>query len=275
MILGAGGMLGTSIAAAFKESNPICLGRNDLDITCFSKVRQQLYKHKPDYLINCAAYTAVDQAEEEPEKAFRINYKAVELLSQIAREVNAVFIHFSTDYVFDGTSNSPYKPDDKVNPLNIYGRSKWLGEEGVRRSGVDHYIFRISWLYAPHGKNFFRWVIENDLEEMKVVDNQIGCPTSALDIADFIAHVVDKDPVRYGTYHFCNQGSMTWFAFAKAILDQAGLKKKITPVSEFPTLAKRPKNSSMNNSAIEDIFQIKIPAQSTGLARVSKRYREQ
>jgi dTDP-4-dehydrorhamnose reductase len=254
MILGAGGMLGTSIAAAFKESNPICLGRNDLDITCFSKVRQQLYKHKPDYLINCAAYTAVDQAEEEPEKAFRINYRAVELLSQIAREVNAVFIHFSTDYVFDGTSNSPYKPEDKVNPLNVYGRSKWLGEEAIRRSGVDHYIFRISWLYAPYGKNFYTWVLDNKASELSIVETQVGCPTSVEDVTALLNQVLLKDVQNFGTYHFTGGKAMSWFAFAKAIVKEHKLQKNIVPLKEYPSKAKRPSYSVIDDSKTRDTF---------------------
>ena len=275
MILGAGGMLGASIAAAFKESNPICFDRKDLDITCYSKVRQQLYKHKLDYVINCAAYTAVDQAESEPEMAYKINSSAVRMLADLVKQIGGTLIHFSTDYVFDGTSVGPYKPSDKTNPINTYGSSKLQGERSIQHSGVKHYIFRISWLYAPHGSNFFRWVMENDLEEMKIVDNQTGCPTSALEVADFIAHVVDKDPEQYGTYHFCNTGSMTWFAFAKAILDQAGLQKKVSPISEFPTVAKRPEYSVMDCSTIDSVFQFNIPPQPLALSRVFENYLKQ
>ncbi|BAO54855.1 dTDP-4-dehydrorhamnose reductase [Nonlabens marinus] len=275
LIVGAGGMLGTSIATAFQDSNTICLDRNDLDITCYSKVRHQLYKHRPEYVINCAAYTAVDQAESEPLEAFKINASAVGMLAALVKQVGATLIHFSTDYVFDGTAVSPYKPTDLTNPLNTYGSSKLQGEQAIQRTGVKHYIFRISWLYAPHGKNFFRWVMENDLEEMKVVDNQTGCPTSAVDLADFITHVVYKDPEHYGIYHFCNKGSMTWFAFAKAILAHAGLQRKITPVSEFPTVAKRPEYSVLDSSMTEVQFGYEITRVSEAIEKTFTAYTEQ
>lgn len=268
MIIGAGGMLGISMSEAFKGYNLITLNREELDITCYSKVRQTLFKYAPDYIINCAAYTAVDKAEEEPELAFKINSSAVGMLAHVVKQVNATLIHFSTDYVFDGKATSPYKPEDPVNPINVYGASKWAGEQLIRASGVKHYIFRISWLYAPHGKNFYRWVLDNDLEEMQVVDTQVGCPTSALDVADFIAHVIEKDPFNYGTYHFCNEGSMTWYDFATAIVKQAGLLKKIVAVSEFPAVAKRPEYSVMNNSNTSMAMFYDIPGINEALKNV-------
>lgn len=268
MIIGAGGMLGISMSEALKDFNLITLNREELDITCYSKVRHALFKDQPDYVINCAAYTAVDKAEEEPELAFKINSSAVGMLAHVVKQVNATLIHFSTDYVFDGKATSPYKPEDPVNPINVYGASKWAGEQLIRASGVKHYIFRISWLYAPHGKNFYRWVLDNDLEEMQVVDTQVGCPTSAIDVADFIAHVIEKDPFNYGTYHFCNEGSMTWYDFATAIVKQAGLLKKIVAVSEFPAVAKRPEYSIMNNSNTSMAMFYDIPGINEALKNV-------
>lgn len=268
MIIGAGGMLGISMSEAFKGYNLITLNREELDITCYSKVRQTLFKYAPDYIINCAAYTAVDKAEEEPELAFKINSSAVGMLAHVVKQVNATLIHFSTDYVFDGKATSPYKPEDPVNPINVYGASKWAGEQLIRASGVKHYIFRISWLYAPHGKNFYRWVLDNDLEEMQVVDTQVGCPTSALDVADFIAHVIEKDPFNYGTYHFCNEGSMTWYDFAQLINQKLNLGKRIIPISNFPTMAERPTYSVMICDKTEQFFDYKCSSIEAGLVKV-------
>ena len=161
---------------------------------------------------------------------------------------------FSTDYVFDGTATKPYTPEDVTNPINVYGHSKLMGEQLIKRSGVNYYIFRISWLYAPHGKNFYRWVIGSKEKELKVVDNQLGCPTNALDVAEFIHSVIQNDPKKYSTYHYSGGEAMTWYAFAKAISKKAGLNKKITAVNEFPAIARRPEYSVMDSSANLDFF---------------------
>jgi dTDP-4-dehydrorhamnose reductase len=272
MITGAGGMLGTSIGQHLKNVELHAFSSMELDITCVQQLTRMISKLQPDYIINCAAYTAVDLAETNQETAYKINYSAVEKLAQIAAAHQATIIHFSTDYVFDGTSTIPYKPKDLVNPINVYGRSKFLGEEAIKRSLANHYIFRISWLYAPHGKNFFRWVLENELETMKIVDNQIGSPTSALDVAQFINHVIHKDPEQYGTYHFTNAGSMSWYAFAKAILEKAELHKTINPITDFPTLADRPKYSMLDCSATEKAFDYKAPTIEAALDNVLRSY---
>ncbi|SCY33067.1 dTDP-4-dehydrorhamnose reductase [Nonlabens sp. Hel1_33_55] len=272
MIIGAGGMLGISMVHEFAGFDIVALDKEDLDITCYSKVRQQLLKHQPEFIINCAAYTAVDLAEKEPEKAHKINGSAVGMLASLAKQISATIIHFSTDYVFDGNSTEPYKPTDPVNPINVYGHSKLLGEKLIKRSAAKHYIFRISWLYAPHGKNFFKWVIENDLEEMEVVNTQTGCPTSALDVASFVKHVIENDPKKYGTYHFCNKDSMTWYAFAKAIIEKASMHKKIFPVSEFPTLAQRPAYSVMDCSLTITTFNFEIQKVKMALDNVIIQY---
>lgn len=272
MVIGAGGMLGMSMTTALKEFELVALSRQDLDITCYSRIMHLLFKYKPEYIINCAAYTAVDKAESEPNAAYLINYRAVQMLAYAAKKIHATVIHFSTDYVFDGTANNPYKPEDDTNPINIYGKSKWLGEQALRASGVNHYTFRLSWLYAPHGKNFFKWVLENNLEEMQIVNSQTGSPTSAIDVSDFIKHIIITDPKSYGTYHFCNEGSLTWYAFAKAILKKAGIDKKIIPVDDFPTIAARPQYSVMDCTEITTIFNYKIPSQKEALQLVYRKY---
>lgn len=265
-------MLGTSICDYLENVEVYAFSSADLDITCTQNLTKKISRIQPDYIINCAAYTAVDLAETHQEKAYKINYHAVEKLAQIAAGYGATLIHFSTDYVFNGGSSRPYRPDDKTNPINVYGRSKLLGENAIRRTDVNHYIFRISWLYAPHGKNFFRWVLENDLETMKVVDNQVGSPTSALEVAQFINHVIHNDPAAYGTYHFTNAGSMSWYAFAKAILEKAALQKKIFPTSDFPTAARRPEYSWMESTLTEKVFEYEMASQESALSRVYQNY---
>jgi len=266
-------MLGISMSKALQNFELIVLSRQDLDISCFSKVRKQLYTHQPDYIINCAAYTEVDLAESQAETAYKINSRAVGMLAQLAKEIQATLIHFSTDYVFDGSATSPYKPTASTNPINVYGASKLQGEKAIQRSGVKHYIFRISWLYAPHGKNFFRWVMENDRQEMNVVDNQTGCPTSAIDVANFVNHIIHNDPNTYGTYHFTNTGNLSWFAFAKAIATKAGLQKNIIPVSHFPTAAKRPAFSLLECSLTEHTFNYDISSTHEALDSVYSTYK--
>ncbi len=258
LITGAGGMLGKQLLTTLNDFEVIPLTREQLDITCTATVHRVFKKHQPDYVINCAAYTAVDQAENEPVNAYKINYRAVENISNKARMIGATLIHFSTDYVFDGTSNIPYQPTDAAKPINVYGRSKFLGEQSIRRSMSMYYIFRISWLYASHGKNFFRWVLDNDLEEMRVVDHQKGCPTSAVDVSNFINEVVTNDPQKYGTYHYCGGEAMSWYSFAKAILNNAGVSKKLNPTDSFPSAADRPEYSVMNCDQTKQVFNTQL-----------------
>ncbi len=258
IITGASGMLGKELVATLIDFILIPLSREQLDISCSAAVHRVFEKHKPDYVINCAAYTAVDHAEKDPVSAFKINYRAVENIAHKAQNIGATLIHFSTDYVFDGTASSPYKPTDIARPINVYGKSKLLGEQSIRRSISTYYIFRISWLYASHGKNFFRWVLDNDLEEMRVVNNQIGCPTSAVDLSHFIKEVITNDPKNYGTYHYCGRESMTWYAFAEAILKKAGVSKKLVPTNNFPTVANRPEYSVMNCDQTISVFKTRL-----------------
>ncbi len=267
-------MLGTAIKNALSHHELYPFSSKDLDITCTQQLHNKISSIKPDYIINCAAYTAVDLAETEPEKAFKINALAVEKMAQIAAHHQATLIHFSTDYVFNGTATTPYVPGDITHPINVYGASKLKGEKAITQVNGKHYIFRISWLYAPHGKNFFKWVAATDLEELSIVNTQTGSPTSAIDVAGFIEHLVINDPKQYGMYHFTNQGAMTWFDFASLINHQLGLGKKITPVADFKTAAARPAYSVMDGEKTERVFDYKIPSVKDGLDEVVSRFRE-
>jgi dTDP-4-dehydrorhamnose reductase len=265
LITGANGMLGTAIKAALQEQELFCFSSKELDISCSFQLDQKVKNIRPDYIINCAAYTAVDLAETEEEKAFKINALAVQKMAQISKQYKATFIHFSTDYVFKGDAATPYVIDQETDPINVYGASKLAGEKAIAQIDGKHYIFRISWLYAPHGKNFFKWVAGTEMKELNIVDSQTGSPTSAPDVAAFIHHVLKNDPKAYGAYHFTNQGAWTWFDFAQAINNKLDLGKKITPVADFNTAAKRPAYSVMDCHRTEEVFGYKIPTVEEGL----------
>ncbi|PQJ33158.1 dTDP-4-dehydrorhamnose reductase [Nonlabens arenilitoris] len=273
LITGANGMLATAIKNALSGCEVYAFSSQELDITCSQSLHKNIATILPDYIINCAAYTAVDLAETEEEKAFKINALAVEKMAQIAEQYRATLIHFSTDYVFDGNVSKPYAVDHPTRPVNIYGASKLAGEKAITQVNAKHYIFRISWLYAPYGKNFFNWIAETDLEELSIVNTQTGSPTSALDVADFMNHLIHNDPKNYGTYHFTNQGEMTWYAFAKAINQKLDLNKTINPVATFKTAAKRPTYSAMDCKKTEQVFNYLTPSISDGLDRVVARYK--
>jgi dTDP-4-dehydrorhamnose reductase len=273
LILGGSGMLGSSVWNSLKGHKILSHTSATLNILCTHRLHETVALFRPDYIINCAAYTAVDMAESQQERAYAINATAVEKLAQIAAHFNATLIHFSTDYVFDGNATMPYEVNNPTAPINVYGASKLAGEDAIRRTCGAYYIFRVSWLYAPHGKNFFRWVAETSMEELNIVDSQTGSPTNALDVATFIKHVIENDPTVYGTYHFTNDGSCTWFAFAKAINDKLSLDKAINPVATFKTAAARPLYSVMDCSKTEKIFNYKVPSIEDGLDAVIKRYK--
>ena len=272
IITGATGMLGTAITSALQGHDLYGYSSKELDITCSFKLDQIVKSIKPDYIINCAAYTAVDLAETDQEKAFKINALAVQKMAQVANQYQATLIHFSTDYVFNGTATQPYLPLQETDPINVYGASKLAGEKSITQVNGKHYIFRISWLYAPHGKNFFKWVAGTDMKELKIVDSQTGSPTSALDVSSFIKHLVKNDPETYGVYHFTNQGAMTWFEFAIAINKKLNLDKIIHPVATFKTAAKRPTYSVMDGSDTIKVFNYKIPTVEKGLDEVVRIY---
>jgi dTDP-4-dehydrorhamnose reductase len=258
-------MLGTAVIAALQGQNLHAFSSKELDITCSFQLDQKVRDLRPNYIINCAAYTAVDLAETEQDKAYKVNALAVQKMAQISKQYNATLVHFSTDYVFNGKATTPYLPGQETDPINVYGSSKLAGEKAITQIHCDHYIFRVSWLYAPQGKNFFRWVAGTEMKELRIVDSQTGSPTSALDLAHFIKHLIQNDPKNYGIYHFTNQGAMTWFDFAVAIDKRLQLGKKIHRVANFETTAKRPTYSVMDCHKTEEVFGYKIPTVVEGL----------
>ena len=225
---------------------------NTLDITDLIQVKNVLKSEKPDIVVHCAAYTNVNKAEEDTETAMKINAEGSENLAKICSELNITIVYISTDYVFDGNKGEAYLPYDKTNPINAYGLTKLKGEQVIQKYCEKYYIARTSWLYGLHGKNFVETMISlADKPELKVVDDQIGCPTWTQELADGIVTLL-KEEAPYGIYHICGSGKTSWYGFAKEIFALAGLKVKLIPCTseEFPSPAKRPKYSVMYNDNI-------------------------
>jgi len=254
VVTGANGMLGQDLVPILKNTGYDVLETDihNLDITCKDDVFKYITNNKPDFIIHAAAYTNVDGAELEQEKAFLINHTGTENLAVISGKLEIPMIYISTDYVFDGTKDSPYQPDDKTNPLNVYGSSKLKGEEAVKKYNEKHYITRTSWLYGHKGKNFVETMINlaKTKPELRVVDDQSGCPTWTVALSEAILKLIKTK--KYGTYHVCGSGSTSWHEFASKILEFMDINTPVIPVSsqEFKTAATRPMNSVMNNNGI-------------------------
>jgi dTDP-4-dehydrorhamnose reductase len=237
-----------------------------------------LQRVQPDLVVNAAAYTAVDRAEDDADAAFRANAEAPELFSRWCAERGVPFVHYSTDYVFDGVGTLPYQESHATGPLGIYGRSKLAGEEAVRAAGGQHLIFRTAWVYASHGANFLRTMLRvgAEREELRVVADQIGSPTPAAMIADVTAQVLGQGTALSGTWHLTASGQTSWHGFAEAIFAeavQAGVLQRAPRVtaiasSEYPTPAKRPAWSVLDNRRLQEDFVLVLPSWQEGLHRV-------
>lgn len=270
LVTGSNGQLGKElkkIAASFPQIEFIFLSREDLPIHHFEMVRHYFNTHHPQYCINCAAYTAVDRAELEKDRAFQINGEAVGVLAAICKEHQCKFIHISTDYVFDGTATVPYTEDSPTNPKCVYGASKLEGEKQALQFNPGSIIIRTSWLYSEYGKNFVRTMVKlmKEKDEINVVNDQIGSPTYAADLADAILQIIIFNTQHstlniQGIYHFSNEGIINWYEFAVAIKELIGSNCKINPIptSAYPTPAKRPPYSVLNKTRIQSTFSIHL-----------------
>lgn len=259
LVTGAGGQLGKSIREVSKEFSELdfsFMSKEDLDIAHPEKIKEVFDQEEFHYCINTAAYTNVEKAESEEEKAFAINAEAVKNLALACEEKKVILIHVSTDYVFDGESKIPYKEDDKTNPVNVYGASKLKGEEYIREFCSRYFIFRTSWLYSPFGHNFFKSIIKkaDEGEALTITTEQTGSPTNALDLARAILSVISESSEAYGLYHFSNEGQTTWYGFAKAILKFSGKLEgaKLAKTEHYRTFAKRPKYSVLDLKKIDE-----------------------
>lgn len=271
LVTGSNGQLGKEfkkIASLYPPYDFIFLSREDLPIHHFEMVRHYFKIHQPQYLINCAAYTAVDRAGSEKDLAFQVNAEAVGVLAAICKENQTRFIHISTDYVFDGTATTPYKEDSPVNPQSVYGASKLEGEKQALQFNPGSIIIRSSWLYSEFGKNFVKTMLKflQEKEEINVVNDQFGSPTYAADLAEAILRIIVTLPTHasrltpHGVYHFSNQGMISWYEFAVAIKELTGNNCKINPIptSQYPTPTKRPAYSVLDTTKIRQSFGIAI-----------------
>lgn len=264
LVTGAGGQLGKELeqlAATNPSLEFVFLTRDEFPIDDEKKLQSIFATYQPDFLINCAAYTAVDKAESEKEAAFRINADAVALLATSCKENNTRFLHISTDYVFDGTSTVPYKENATTNPQTVYGASKLKGEKLALQHNPETIIIRTSWVYSAFGKNFVKTMLRlfDEKESVNVVNDQFGSPTYAADLAEAILHIILSGHWKPGIYHFSNNGIVSWFDFAQRIKSLSGSPCKVNPIptSSYPTPAKRPAYSVLDNSSIQQTYGIK------------------
>jgi len=264
LITGINGQVGHALMRELIEHELIGLTRQDCDLTNPDQIRQVIDQHQPDLIINPAAYTKVDQAEDEPELAFQINRDAPKVMAEKARKYNIPLIHFSTDYVFDGEKKGAYVEDDPTQPLGVYGQSKYEGEEAIREVGGLTYIFRTSWVYSSIGHNFYLTMkrLSQELDELKVVADQTGVPTSNQFIAEQMKIIIPQlNENNTGIYHLVPNGSCSWYDFAKQIISQTNLQfnqDNLYPIAthDFPTKTKRPANSVLSNVKIKQIFNL-------------------
>ena len=262
LLTGANGQVGKEVQiAAPKEFELIALTHQTLDITHAESVENICNYYQPDLILNAAAYTAVDRAEKEPEHAYAVNATGVRHLADMCKHYQIPLIHLSTDYVFDGSKDEGYTEEDTTSPLNVYGKTKLAGEN-IITSQLDQYIIlRTSWVFSEHGNNFVKTILRLDKEkkELRVVADQVGCPTSAKNIAEVLWKIIKKidsgDSISCGIYHYANVPAVSWYEFSKAILPQ---ELEIFPITtaEYPTPAKRPANSILSCKKIEENFAI-------------------
>ncbi len=299
LLTGKTGQLGSELNRLLpKLGQVVAPGRNEMDLREPEQIHQIMRSANPQLVVNAAAYTAVDPAETDEANALAVNAEAPRLLAEEAKKIGAVLVHFSTDYVFDGSMKAPYVETDPPNPLNAYGRTKLAGEEAIRNSGAAHLMFRTSWVYATHGRNFLLTILRlaTEREELKIVADQVGAPTCALDLAEGTTRILagmivgDRNqfpPEASGTYHMTAVGQTTWYEFANAILEEAGrapqnlpwlasatkgrplIARRVVPISteEFHSPTPRPAYSVLSNVRLKQVFGVALPDWRTQLQR--------
>ncbi len=286
LITGSQGQLGQCLVKAFsthKNVNVITCNKQQLDITDEQAVSAKLMDCKPDIVINTAAYTAVDNAEKEIELAFSINALALKYLAQASEKINATLIHISTDYVFDGEKSSAYNEADATNPQSVYGASKLAGEVDVVQHCTKHIILRTAWVFSEFGNNFAKTMMKlSHLEQLNIVADQIGAPTNANDIAQALVticeEIISNKDVNWGVYHYSGEPYCSWFDFAQQIFitakDEGVIKQSPNlngiPTAQYPTAAKRPKNSRLDNTKIKNAFDVQSSDWKASLIDITK-----
>jgi dTDP-4-dehydrorhamnose reductase len=272
IVFGASGQLGQCLKIVAQSRDidflifPNEQEANILDIPALEKLFET---NQPAYCINCAAYTAVDKAEDDVDTAVKINKTGVENLAKLCAKHKATLIHISTDFVFKGDGSIPLTENDEALPISVYGQTKLDGEKVIPQYLSNYFIIRTGWLYSEFANNFTKTMLKlgADRDELKVIADQTGTPTYAIDLAGCIIDIILSDSNAYGTYHYSNEGIATWYEFAKTIFDLAGTNVKVIPIptSEYPTRATRPKYSVMDKSKIKQTFNMQIPYWKTSL----------
>lgn len=279
LLFGSRGQLGTYLVPVLHALGELAAyDRQECDLMDMEAVRRLILQQRPDVIVNASGYTAVDQAETDADAAQRINAEAPAAMAETARELGALLVHYSTDYVFDGSARVPYTEEVTPAPVGIYGKTKLAGEQAIVASGAHHLILRTAWLYSNRGKNFFKTMLKlaDECSELRVVHDQTGSPTYAKLVADNTAHMLvqmfDQGRLimdRCGLYHVACQGSTTWYEFTKNIIQSAGKTDgvRVIPITtaDYPTPAQRPAYSSLSTKKLARVFDLRLPAWQTGL----------
>lgn len=270
LVTGSSGQLGQSlqfIAPNYPQIDFVFCDSKTLEITNFENCETIFSKYKPDFCINAAAYTAVDKAENEPEKAFAINVTGAKNLAEVSKKFDTVLLHISTDFVFDGSKTKPYIETDIPNPTGVYGQTKLDGEKVIQQIWEKHFIIRTSWVYSQFGNNFMKTMLRlaSERDTISVVNDQIGTPTNAVDLAEILVKIIltdNRQPTtdNFGIYNFSHEGQCSWYDFAKKIFEINNININLLPIptSSFPTLAKRPSFSVLDKRKIKTVFGIEI-----------------
>jgi len=267
LISGSNGQVGHALQTISSDNdnyNYVFLTREQLNLADESTIVKIFERYQPSWFVNCAAYTAVDKAENDQETAFAVNGESVGEIARQCNKYNTRLIHISTDYVFNGRGTKPYLEDEKTEPVNYYGYTKWIGEKlALENNPGATVIIRTSWVYSYHGNNFVKTMLRlmKERSEIRVVSDQVGSPTYAFDLAEAILKIVSGDNhYQPGIYHFSNKGIISWYDFASAIRDMAGLSCRVQPISteEYPTPARRPAYSAMNTDKISSTYHIML-----------------
>ena len=270
LVTGSSGQLGQSlqfIAPNYPQIDFVFCDSKTLDITSLENCETIFSNYKPDFCINAAAYTAVDKAESEPKKAFAINVTGAKNLAEVSKKFDTVLLHISTDFVFDGNKKTPYLEQDLPNPTGVYGQTKLDGEKAIQQVWEKHFIIRTSWVYSQFGNNFMKTMLRlaSERDTISVVNDQIGTPTNAVDLAEILVKIIltdNRQPTtdNFGIYNFSNEGQCSWYDFAKKIFEINNISINLLPIptTSFPTPAKRPSFSVLDKTKIKKVFGIEI-----------------
>lgn len=274
LVTGVKGQLGYDVVNELNKRGHVAIGTDieEMDITDAESVDKVIKESAPDAVIHCAAYTAVDAAEDNVELCRKINADGTQNIANVCKELDIKMIYISTDYVFDGEGERPWEPDDERTPLNVYGQTKYEGELAVQNTLDKFFIVRIAWVFGVNGKNFIKTMLNlgKTRDSLTVVNDQFGSPTYTYDLARLLVDMVETD--KYGIYHATNEGICTWYEFACEIFRQAGMNVKVSPVlaSEYPAKAKRPSNSRMSKEKLTENGFEKLPTWQDALGRYLK-----